>query len=51
MSAPQGWADFRAKREETLREPYEWLTIRSFHCVPGEPAELPGPPGRWWVGR
>ena len=49
MHAPQGWADFRAKREETLREPYGWLTIRSFHRVPDEPAELPGLPGRWWV--
>lgn len=49
MSAPQGWADFRAKREETLREPYGWLTIRSFHWLPEEPGELPGLPGRWWV--
>lgn len=49
MTAPQTWTDFRRDREETLREPYGWLTIRSFHWLPEEPGELPGLPGRWWV--
>ncbi|MEZ5093655.1 DUF1684 domain-containing protein [Nocardioides sp.] len=46
---PEDFRDFRMAREAELTEPYGWLTLRGFHWLDDQPAELAGLPGRWWA--
>lgn len=45
------WQDWHQARERALTTPHGWLTLTSFHWLPGTPTPLPGLPGRFWVSR
>jgi uncharacterized protein (DUF1684 family) len=45
--ARSDWLAWRARREETLREPNGWLSLTSLTWLDADPRSVPGFPGLW----
>ena len=43
------WEEWHSARERELATPHGWLSLTSFHWLPGSPEQLPGLPGLYSV--
>ncbi|MTD56832.1 DUF1684 domain-containing protein [Amycolatopsis pithecellobii] len=43
----RSWQEWHQAREETLAEPFGWLSITELHWLTGEPQRFAGIPGTW----